>query len=183
MPPRNKPRHVYAEENLARRIASEREARGWTYDGLAARMTAAECPIDQSAIYKIERGYKVEGTKAPARRRISVDELIGFSRVFGIGVEDLLLDQVLAERQVLGQLLERWRQLERERLAAVSEITAQLETVEAKIRELADGAPERVQAFVREYLRGIFRPGSHWVEDLTDHLTKEAGHGEHREEG
>ena len=89
MPRPNEQRAIHSEAGLARRIAFEREARGWTLDGLAKRMTDVGCPIHSSAIYKIESN--------DPPRRITVDELVGFSRVLGIPVEELLLppEQVL----------------------------------------------------------------------------------------
>lgn len=83
MPRPNRDRTVLAEENLARRIAFEREARGWTYEGTAKRMTNIGCPIQPTAIYKIEKGQP--------RRRISVDELVAFAKVFDFDVEEMLL--------------------------------------------------------------------------------------------
>jgi len=83
VPRPNPTRALHAEENLARRIAHEREQRGWTYEGLATRLTEAGCPIQGSAIYKIEKG-------AP-RRRISVDELVALSKVFDVDIADLLI--------------------------------------------------------------------------------------------
>ncbi|MEK4240807.1 helix-turn-helix transcriptional regulator [Janibacter sp. FSL W8-0316] len=79
---RNAVRSIEGETNLAWRISHEREERGWSYDALARRMTEAGCPINASAIYKIEKG--------DPPRKIGVDELIAFARVFGREVEDLL---------------------------------------------------------------------------------------------
>ncbi len=83
MPRPNRERSVLAEENLARRVAFEREARGWTYEGTAKRMTNIGCPIQSTAIYKIEKGQP--------RRRISVDELVAFAKVFDFPVEEMLM--------------------------------------------------------------------------------------------
>ncbi len=83
MPRPNPPRSLQSEANLARRIARERERLGMTYEGAAKRMTDAGCPIQPSAIYKIE--------KAQPPRRISVDELVAFAAVFGVPVHDLLM--------------------------------------------------------------------------------------------
>ena len=44
------------ERNLSARIAFEREQRGWTYDGIATRLTQIGYPMLGSAIYKIEKG-------------------------------------------------------------------------------------------------------------------------------
>jgi len=98
----NKQREVFAEDHLAARIASEREARGWSLEGLAKRMTDAGCPIDQSAIFKIER--------TTPRRRIVVDEMVTFAKVFGVPVVDLLLPPEVAAYNELGRLVMEWDQ-------------------------------------------------------------------------
>jgi transcriptional regulator with XRE-family HTH domain len=100
MPRPNPPRDVLAEDHLARRIAAEREARNWTYDGLAKRMTDVGCPMNQSAIYKIEQ--------VTPRRRITVDELVAFSRVFAIPVEQLLLPPEVAVNEEVGLRVLAW---------------------------------------------------------------------------
>ncbi len=102
MPPRNPPRSLLSEEGLAERLAYERERRGWTYDSLAKRMTDAGCPINQSAIYKIEKGRP--------RRRITVDELVALSQVLDMPIEHLLLPPELAATQRLGELLREWEE-------------------------------------------------------------------------
>lgn len=100
MPRPNKPRAVLAESHLAGRIAMEREARGWTNDGLAKRMTDAGCPMSGSAIFKIEKG--------DPPRRIVVDELVAFSKVFGVPVQDLLVPPEIADRAELIKLVIDW---------------------------------------------------------------------------
>ncbi len=102
MPRPNQARDIYAEDHLAARIAMEREKRGWTYEGLAKRMSDVGCPLDQSAIYKIE--------KASPRRRITVDELVAFSRVFGVAIDDLLLPADLAADRRAIELFTQWRE-------------------------------------------------------------------------
>jgi len=97
MPRPNRPRSVFAEDNLARRIAVEREARGWSIDGLAKRMTEAGCPMTGSAIFKIEKGQP--------RRRIVFDEAIAFSQVFGTPLFELSVPPEFAEQQELTRLL------------------------------------------------------------------------------
>jgi transcriptional regulator with XRE-family HTH domain len=93
MPRPNSPRTLGCEADVSRRVADERSYRGWTYDGLARRVTDAGCPIHASAIYKIEKGTP--------RRRISVDELVGFASAFGLPVTALLeTPEQTAERQV-----------------------------------------------------------------------------------
>ncbi|MGI8614896.1 MAG: helix-turn-helix domain-containing protein [Nocardioidaceae bacterium] len=94
MPRQNKPRSIGREEDLARRTAYEREQRGWSYAGLAARMTDVGCAIDPSALYKIEN--------ATPRRRISVDELVALSRIFRLPLQELLVPpEIAADRQAV----------------------------------------------------------------------------------
>ena len=109
MPRTNPARSLFSEDELARRVALEREQRGWTYEGMARRMTAAGCPINQSALYKIEKGTKrKDGEPGPARR-ITVDELVAMARVFGLPVEQLLLPAEVAAVKDVGDLLRAWR--------------------------------------------------------------------------
>jgi transcriptional regulator with XRE-family HTH domain len=96
MPRPNKRREIFAEDHLAQRIAAERDARGWTNDGLAKRMTDAGCPMTGSAIFKIER--------AVPRRRIVVDELVAFAKVFAVPMEELLIPPSLATRREMRRL-------------------------------------------------------------------------------
>ncbi len=94
MPRPNRTRSIASEENLARRIAYEREQRRYSFAGLASRMTGVGCAIDQSALYKIENGNP--------RRRISVDELVALSEVFKIPVNDLLIPpELVTDRKAL----------------------------------------------------------------------------------
>jgi transcriptional regulator with XRE-family HTH domain len=80
--PRQTPRLPGAEDMVARRIAYERKRRGWSNAELARRMTDAGCPINQSAIQKIEHGTP--------RRTISLDEAHALVEVFGLKrIEDL----------------------------------------------------------------------------------------------
>jgi transcriptional regulator with XRE-family HTH domain len=84
-------RSIGAEANVGKRIARQRELRGWTLDDLSRRMAAAECPIQPSGIYKTEQGS----------RRIVVDELLAYARVFDLTVEELLAPiDVEVEHQV-----------------------------------------------------------------------------------
>ena len=107
MPRPNKRREIFAEDHLAQRIAAERDARGWTNDGLAKRMTDAGCPMTGSAIFKIE--------KAEPRRRIVVDELVAFAKVFAVPMEELLLSPELAATKDITRLvLDLYRAMEAE---------------------------------------------------------------------
>lgn len=101
MPRPNAARLPGAEDDLARRVAYERDKRGWSTEGLAARMTAAGCPIQQSAIWKIENGKP--------RRRITVDELLAFAEVFGTDITGLLQPpELVISSEVHALLTEMW---------------------------------------------------------------------------
>jgi transcriptional regulator with XRE-family HTH domain len=100
MPRPNKRRVIFAEDHLAQRIAAERDAHGWTNDGLAKRMTDAGCPMTGSAIFKIE--------KAEPRRRIVVDELVAFAKVFAIPLDELLLAPEVAASKEATRLVLQW---------------------------------------------------------------------------
>lgn len=101
MPRPSQPRFIGAETVLAHRIAELREAREWTYEGLAARVTAAGCPIQASTIYKIE--------KVEPRRRITVDEFYAFARAFGMSPSEVLASDDFKEQERLDSVIRRAR--------------------------------------------------------------------------
>ncbi|GAA2103552.1 hypothetical protein GCM10009759_39050 [Kitasatospora saccharophila] len=71
-----------SEEHAAERVRLEREYLGWSTGELAKRMTAAGYPMNQSSVWRIESGEP--------RRRINLDEAIGFAKVFGLTLEEFL---------------------------------------------------------------------------------------------
>ncbi|WP_369391805.1 helix-turn-helix domain-containing protein [Streptomyces sp. CG1] len=73
---------LYSEGNIAARVAMEREVRGWSTTELADRVTKAGVRMNQTAVWRIENGNP--------RRRINVDEAIGFARVFELPLEELM---------------------------------------------------------------------------------------------
>jgi transcriptional regulator with XRE-family HTH domain len=107
---------VGSERWLARRIRHERVARGWSQAGLSELMAASGHPLHQSAISKIEAPPAGEGP-----RMVTIDEAIGFSKVFGIPLGELLLP---AEAGLAADLWRRYRQAvelhERARAALVT---------------------------------------------------------------
>ena len=117
VPKPNPPRLPSAEDSLALRIAYERMRRGWSADELAKRMTEAGVPLNQSAVWRIENGEP--------RRKISLDEAIGFARVFGLDLAamtseepgDAIANQAFAliarMRETVSQLVEQRRELVR----------------------------------------------------------------------
>jgi transcriptional regulator with XRE-family HTH domain len=87
--------------SLARRIAYEREQRGWKQATLARHMTDAGFEMTQSTISKFER--------ADNPRRITVDELVGFSQVFGIRADELLWPPEAVLDATARKLLHEWQ--------------------------------------------------------------------------
>lgn len=84
------------ESNLARRIARERNARGWSARELTRRVQVAGCKVPANTVTRIE-----------ARQRgVSVDELIGLSQALGLSVDDLLTPLELVDDQEAQRLLQ-----------------------------------------------------------------------------
>jgi transcriptional regulator with XRE-family HTH domain len=71
-----------SERNVAEHVRRERERRGWSTAELARHVTRTGVSMSQSAIWRIENGEP--------RRKITVDELIAFTKVFDKTIDDLL---------------------------------------------------------------------------------------------
>ena len=162
MPRQNRPRSIASEANLARRIAYEREQRGWSYAGLASRMTRVGCAIDQSALYKIENGTP--------RRRISVDELVALSRVFDVPMKDLIVPpEIVTDRQAL-RLLEDYHKARDAADAAFLSLAAHAQAhprVEAVLNEhiTPDDIRDGFASAVRKFERNTKQAADHESED------------------
>jgi transcriptional regulator with XRE-family HTH domain len=87
-----------SEENAAERVQLERERRGWSTGELAKRMTEAGYPINQSSVWRIESGEP--------RRRINLNEAIGFAKVFDLSLEDFLGPATSPEEKIMQELAE-----------------------------------------------------------------------------
>lgn len=139
MPPRNPNRALLTESALAARVAAEREKRGWTYEGLAVRMGQAGCPINQSGLYKIEKGEP--------RRRITVDELVAFSEVFQVPVDQLLLPPDLALSREAAVLLIAWYNAQSAEVRAKADTESALASLKEHVAqhpEIVDRVEEQV---------------------------------------
>jgi transcriptional regulator with XRE-family HTH domain len=79
---------ISGEENVAVRIKLEREARGWSTNSLSDRLNEAGFDMNPSAVWRIEN----------RKRRINVDEAIGFAEVFGIDLRNLVGPPQLAAK-------------------------------------------------------------------------------------
>lgn len=174
MPRPNKARKVYAEEHLAQRIAKERAAAKppMTLEGLAKRMTDAGCAIQASAIYKIEQG--------DPPRRITVDELVGFARVFGTTPEDLLTAPELRASKRIAPLLDEWRNLmdrRHERVRMELEDSGRIAEIRAEIGQLVTDSPEAL-VFYRDFMAAITPEDPQFHDDsLMQHFAQKAREG------
>lgn len=80
-------RAVGSERWLAKRIRDERSAREWSQAELSRKLTEVGHSMHQSAISKIEAPFG----GGRDRRAITIDEALGFSKVFKIPLGELLL--------------------------------------------------------------------------------------------
>lgn len=165
MPRPNKAREAPHEAHLARRIEQERKKRDLTYDRLAEKMTEAGCAIQGSAIYKIEHG--------DPPRRITVNELVTLSQVFGMRVNQLLVPADLAARAEALELFEKWVELWRKRREVMTEIDDEMAKVQGRLR-LAVGGNEHAALSLRAELATRLGADSHWVDDMFEILMEEA---------
>lgn len=153
---------------LGQRIQEERKRRGWSQAELSRQMAKAGYPLHQSAISKIEPvdpdqtlGRRRSGQR-PERRSVTIAEVKGFSKVFGIPFGELLLprralDEIAAWREyveagrVLGELTAAQRNYRR-RLAALQLLVQSNPRFAARVAEdraaRAEGAPGSAPAAV-----------------------------------
>jgi transcriptional regulator with XRE-family HTH domain len=135
------------EDHVAARIKLEREVRGWSTVKLAEEMAAAGHPINQSAIWRIERGKP--------RRRVNLDEALGFCKVFDITMQDLIgppgelatprIRQLVREHV---QMTLEYRQLR----AAIDRNQMHLHEIDMELNAYGDKGPEQ-RGQVDELLR------------------------------
>jgi transcriptional regulator with XRE-family HTH domain len=165
--------------SLARRIAYEREQRGWKQATLARQMTDAGFEMMQSTISKFER------TDNP--RRITVDELAAFSQVFGIRADQLLLPPEVAADRKFRQQLDAWRRARLAAAEAQGEITEYLQAhpeMEEVLRELlTDDDWTALNASVMEAMQTFRKRGTFEGATMPDlkraHEQTEARRGKH----
>lgn len=116
------------EENVAVRIKVEREARAWSTNALSDRMNDAGYEMNPSAVWRIENG----------KRRINVDEAIGFADVFGISLENLVGPPRLATRARAMELIDAVVTAHRESQRATVEFVKAREAFDAYIAQHPD---------------------------------------------
>lgn len=84
------------EENVAVRIKLEREARGWSTNAVSDRLNEAGFEMNPSAVWRIEN----------RKRRINLDEAIGFAEVFGLSLRNLIGPPQLAAKARAMELID-----------------------------------------------------------------------------
>ncbi|ALU94780.1 hypothetical protein WQO_16460 [Streptomyces globisporus C-1027] len=135
------------EDHVAARVKLEREVRGWSTVKLAEEMAAAGHPINQSAIWRIESGKP--------RRRVNLDEALGFCKVFDLTMQDLTgpPDELATPR--IRQLVHEYVQMTREYhqlRAAIDRNQMHLGEIQRELDAYGDKGPER-RGQVDELLR------------------------------
>ena len=99
------------EGNLAVRIKLERETRGWSTNAVSDRLNAAGYDMNPSAVWRIENG----------KRRVNLDEAIGFAEIFGLSLGSLAGPPRLAAHARAMELVEvirrAWGDVQRANLA------------------------------------------------------------------
>jgi transcriptional regulator with XRE-family HTH domain len=135
------------EEHVATRIKLEREVRGWSTVKLAEEMADAGHPINQSAIWRIESGKP--------RRRVNLDEALGFCKVFDITMQDLTgppgelaTPRIRELAREYGQMTHEYRQLR----AAIDRNQMHLHEIQMELDAYGDKGPEQ-RGQVDELLR------------------------------
>lgn len=151
MPRKNLSGTLQNERNIAERIADERQTRGLSQEGLAKLVTEAGCPLQGSAVYRIENG--------DPPRTISFNEAVAFAAVFDIGLEELSEPKALRNqaqaRDIALELAEASRKLDEAHTAAL----------EAAIRlvKIGEKSPQ-VWEFIAHHFTTASRDRENWLE-------------------
>lgn len=109
--------NLFSEDNLARRIEWEMTRRGWSQERMAKEMTDAGYPLHQSSVSKIVN------PKDGKRRTISVDDAIGFAKVFEVPLDELLIPLEAVWDTELRAALARFEEIHQQREALDREAT------------------------------------------------------------
>ncbi|MFE2044114.1 helix-turn-helix domain-containing protein [Streptomyces sp. NPDC059477] len=120
------------EENVAVRIKLEREARGWSTNALSDRLNEAGFDMNPSAVWRIEN----------RKRRINLDEAIGFAEVFGVSLRNLVGPPRLAAKARAMELIDDVVAAHRETQRANHAFTQARDAFDAYIAEHPDISEE-----------------------------------------
>ncbi|MEU6442500.1 helix-turn-helix transcriptional regulator [Streptomyces sp. NPDC047046] len=126
------------EDHVAARVKIERETRGWSTVKLAEEMAAVGHPINQSAIWRIESGKP--------RRRVNLDEALGFCKVFDLTMQDLTGPPGELATPRIRQLVSEYVQMTleyRQLRAAIDRNQMHLHEIDAELNAYGDKGPEQ----------------------------------------
>lgn len=124
---------------VAARVAWERRRRKWSGRTLAERMTEVGCPMDQSAISKLEGG----------KRGISVEELVGFALVFQTSAERMLSSPTPEDLGVeIMELLERLHTKRKTLVKASNGVGEVLRELAVTVLDAGHFTPQVLEALV-----------------------------------
>jgi transcriptional regulator with XRE-family HTH domain len=116
------------EGNVAVRIKLEREARDWSTNALSDHLNEAGFEMNPSAVWRIENG----------KRRINLDEAIGFAEVFGIDLRNLVGPPQLAAQARAMELIDAVVDALRETQRANAAYTKARDALDAYLAEHPD---------------------------------------------
>lgn len=159
MPRPNQARTVLAEDNVAERVRVEREGREWSYEGMAKRVTDAGCPINASALHRIET--------ARPRRKISVDELVAFARVFRMTPAEMLVPPDVAISREAAAAFEAWARAREHLDDAVTAVRETLDRLKHAVKD-SPVARDAIRPLVDEVAAGSLIASSALMHAFTD---------------
>ena len=116
------------EENVVVRMKLEREARGWSTTALSDRLNDAGFEMNPSAVWRIEN----------RKRRINLDEAIGFAEVFGVELRNLVGPPQLAARARAMELIDAVTDAFRETQRANADYTRARDSLDTYLAEHPD---------------------------------------------
>ncbi|AWN28147.1 transcriptional regulator [Streptomyces sp. NEAU-S7GS2] len=116
------------EENVALRLKIERETRGWSTNALSDRLVEAGYEMNPSAVWRIENG----------KRRINLDEAIGFAEVLGVSLQNLVGPPQLAAKARAMELIDDVVRAFRETQRAGVSLTRARDALDAYLAEHPD---------------------------------------------
>lgn len=137
----NRVRHLMAEEHVANHLSRLRAQREWSAAEVAERMAAVGCAIDQSAIHKIEK----QG------RKITVNELVALSKVFGLSTDRLMKDPSLTAHKAAESILKAWEECVEGHIRLVAEADRRRRDLERQLARLTD-IPEETREAIDVYI-------------------------------
>ena len=142
MPPTTPKRTIGGIDTVRERVRREMAAKEWTVPELSRQMESNGCPIQPKSL------YRVFDDEQP--RTITADEMIAFSRVFDVSLDDLITPIALLDNDRAQELVKEFQDIANDldslidrALTAEAELThiARKEpALYAKVHEIAAGA-------------------------------------------